>query len=226
MPAFGQFERRLRLEISANTTLLSQPGWLDYTAKFGASPGAQLQEVHSIASASHIVDTAGKPLPLLEIVPPGIDEAYAIVRCDHLIKLVLGRRKRNERGGEAAVVPISFELQRLSRVMVSVITLCRASMNRDQYASSAARSCSPNRTLGSIVTHQREQTLGQQITELFASSAVRPGIRVVLKLAGLAHSTELAAGRLTSKKEPVLVIDVGEERQRKAVAVHPQHCAS
>jgi hypothetical protein len=38
-----------------------------------------------------IVDAARKPLPLHEIVLPGIDEAYAIFRCDHVIKMVLGR---------------------------------------------------------------------------------------------------------------------------------------
>ena len=64
LPAFGQFERRLRLEIRCDMTseLSRTPiGLALRSAKFGASPGVQLQEVHSIASTSHIVDTAGEP---------------------------------------------------------------------------------------------------------------------------------------------------------------------
>ena len=81
-------------------------------AKFGASPGAQLQEVHSIASTSHIVDTAGKPLPLLEIVLPGIEEAYAKLRCDHVIKMVLGRRQAKRARRRCGRGPHFFQLRR------------------------------------------------------------------------------------------------------------------
>jgi hypothetical protein len=43
---------------------------------------------------------------------------------------------------------------------------------------------------------------------------------MVLKLRGLTHLTKLAAGRLTRKKEPVLIIDVREERERKVITVN------
>ena len=109
LPAFGQFERRLRLVVSSSQSLtgLGRRLGLDRGgAKFSASPRVQLQEVHGIASSSHIVDIAGKRLPFLKIVLPGIDEVHAVVRSNDVIKLILGCRKRNERRGKATVVPI------------------------------------------------------------------------------------------------------------------------
>ena len=185
-----------------DTTLLSQPdASLDCSTQPPNSARVQVfscKEVHRIASTSHIVDTAGKPLPLLKIVLPGIDEAHAIVRRDHVIKMVLGRRKRNERGGEAAVVPISFRCD-AEQGHGFRDHLCRASMNRDQYAS--WRRAVAHRTERSGRLHPSART------------DPRPADHRTLlvergqdwhtghtQAAGLAHSTELAAAASRAKK--------------------------
>jgi hypothetical protein len=62
----------------------------------------------------------------------------------------------------------------LSRSMVSRDHLMPRIINRDQYASFAARSCAPNRTLWVHFTDQREQALGQQSPN--SSSRARSGL--------------------------------------------------
>ena len=111
LPAFGQFERRLRLEsveprTSRPTVAVAAP------AKLGAIQVFSCRK----SIASRVLPTLLTPLENLCHSSRSSRQAStklnAIVRCNHVIKLILGRRKRNERGGEATVVPISFDRDR------------------------------------------------------------------------------------------------------------------
>ena len=114
LPAFGQFERRLRREISGHK--ISKPTdspWIDCR-----TPNSARVQVFSCRKsiASRVLPTlltpTGKRLPILEIVLPGIDEAHAVVRCNHVIKLILGRRQAKRARRRSGRGPHFFLLRR------------------------------------------------------------------------------------------------------------------
>jgi hypothetical protein len=101
--------------------------------------------------------------------------------------------------------------------------LTLASMNRDHYAAVAAPSRSPNGKLGpypAIKTYPRasRRTPHTEPAQVSHTGHIRVAVRIPRREAG--------GRRPQEREEPVLVIDVWEERQRKPVAVHPQGSAS
>lgn len=83
LPAFGRFERRLRLGLGAYWTHnLSRRRFRvdDSSAELSASPGLQPQEVHGLPSAAYVVYARGELLPFVEVVPPGFEEVDAKAR--------------------------------------------------------------------------------------------------------------------------------------------------
>jgi ribosomal protein S18 acetylase RimI-like enzyme len=82
--AFGRFELRLKLGIRGAPPSPPQTRRpFDHrSAKLGQEPGVQLKEVHSLPSAANIVDTAGESLPVVEVLPPGVEEVHTELSRD------------------------------------------------------------------------------------------------------------------------------------------------
>jgi ribosomal protein S18 acetylase RimI-like enzyme len=80
LPACGQFERRLHLVVGPLQDFGPtgrRVGVDNDGAKLGQRPRLQAEEVHSVASAPYIRYSVGELLPVVEIIPPGVDEVCA-----------------------------------------------------------------------------------------------------------------------------------------------------